>query len=257
MYNYVRSYVCVYFFAIAEQKMRNFLVLVISSLAGMALAEEQHAPFWLAKVKVKCEDTTYNCLGAVIDDKFLLTTASCVNKCNDSVRVIKVLVSKYTTNGGKQFGKKVKVTKIIIHPQYNLSETQKIHDLALVKFKCPKFQLAKVSLNDSYTNSGSLSVINLNKTSGIYSTYEANVADRKKKCKRAYKYWDDSQQVCIVASSCSDKSESLITDVQHSVLYGFPMYASLCDNNKNTVIAAMELCKYREWITNTITKGWY
>ena len=232
--------------------MRFLLALLITSLAGMALAEEQHAPFWLAKVKVKCEDTTYNCLGAVIEDNFIITTASCVNKCDDSVRVIKILVSDYSTNGGEQFGKKVKATEVTIHPEYSLSETQRIHDVALVKFKCPSFQLAKVSLNNTCLPDNDFCVINFDKTT---STNAASLAGRKKKCKQAYNNWDDSQQVCIVASSCSDKSQSLITDDQHDILYGFPIYATQCDSNNNTIIAAMELCKYYEWIRNKITTG--
>ena len=234
--------------------MKFVLTFLLISLAGMGLAEEQQAPYWLAKAKVKCSGKTYNCLGAVIEDNFLITTASCINRCN-SLRGVKILVSKYSTNGGKQFGKKVKPLEVTTHPEYSLSETQQMHDLALVKFRCPRFQLAKASLNDSYATNGHYSIINFNQVTGAYSTYEASLAGRKKKCKQAYKDWDDSQQVCIVASSCSDKSESLITDDHHKVLYGLPIYASVCDSNNNTIIAAVELRKSHEWITSKITTG--
>ena len=236
--------------------MRYILALLITSLACIALAEEQQAPFWLAKVKVKCDDMVYNCLGAIVEDNFIITTASCVNKCDDSVRVIRILVTDYSTNGSKLFGEKVRATKVTIHPEYSLSETEKIHDVALVKFRCPDFQLAEVSLNDSCSRDIDLSVIDFNQTTGAYSAYEASIANRKRKCKQAYKNWDDSQQVCVMASLCSDKSGSLITDDQHKVLFSFPIYASSCDNNKNTIIAAMELCKYHEWITSMTTAGW-
>ena len=233
----------------------RFVLFLVTSLAGVALAEEQRAPYWLAKAKVKCDGKTYNCLGAIIEDNFLITTASCINKCN-SLRGVKISVSKYSTNGGKQFGKKVKPTEVTVHPEYSQSETQQMHDLALVKFKCPKFKLAKASLNDSYITKRHYSVINFNQTNGDYSTHEASLAGRKKKCKQAYENWDDSQQVCIVASSCLDKSESLITDDHQNVLYGLPVYASLCDNNNNAIIAAVEIRKYHEWITNKITTSW-
>ena len=234
--------------------MKFILALLITSLAAMALAEELHVqtPFWLAKVKVKCDDTIHTCLGAIIEDNCLVTTASCVNKCDDSIRIIKISVSDYSTNGSKLFGEKVKATEVTIHPEYTSSES---HDLALVKFKCPDFPLAKVSLNNSCSQDHDFSVIHFNKTTGSFSSYEAR-SGKKKKCKQAYENWDDSQHVCILASSCSNKSESLITDDHHSVLYGLPVYASLCDNSDNTIITVMQLCKYHEWITNKTTTGW-
>ena len=232
--------------------MKFILALIITSLSGMALAEELQTPFWLAKVQVKCEDKVYICFGAIIEDNFIITTASCVNKCDDSVRKIRVLVSDYSTNGSKRFGEKFKGTEVTIHPEYSSSE---IHDLALVKFKCPDVLLAKVSLDDSCSLDDDFSVIHFNSTTGSYSTHEAKSV-RKKKCKQAYENWDDSQQVCILASSCSDKSESLITDDHHKVLYGLPIYASVCDNSENTIIAAMQFCKYHGWITNKTKTGW-
>ena len=219
--------------------MKFILVPLIISLAGTALTEEQE-PLWLARLRVKCEDTVHRCLGAIITDKFLLTTASCVNKCKDSDRTIKISVS----------GQKLKATKVIIHPED--PKTQQIHDVALVKFNCPKVQLTKVLLNDGCIPESGLSVINLyDKTSVSTSVSPASLANKKKKCKRAYENWVESQQVCIIASSCSNRSEALIADDAHNILYGFSLYGTVCDSKyENTIIAAMELCEYYTWITN-------
>lgn len=235
--------------------MKFILALLITTLAGMALTEEQQQePLWLAKLKVKCKDTIYQCLGAIITDDVLITTASCVNRCDDSVRIIKISASEYLGDKSNLYNKKLRATEVIIHPQYNSSET---HNIALVKFKCPDFQLAKVSLNDSCMPKVDLSVINLhvNKTSANCLMSAASVSGKQKKCRRAYSNWDESLQECILASSCSDKSEALIADNTHSVLYGVSLYASKCDNKyENTIIAALELCTYYNWIiSQTIT----
>ena len=243
-----------YVFFHCRPNMRFILAFLLTSLTGMALTEGQQAPFWLAKVKVKCEDAVHNCLGAIIEDQFLITTASCVTKCDDSERVIKISVSEYSANDDKQFGRRVKATEVTVHPEYSLSETQNLHDIALVKFRCPNFELSKVSLNDSCSKDIALSVITVNETSGTYQTFEASVAGKKKKCRQAYDKYDDSQ-ACIIASVCSDKSDSLIADEQHDVLYGFSVYASECDNRRASLIAALELCNYHEWITNKTTTG--
>ena len=236
--------------------MKFIFALLITSLASMVLAEEQQsAPFCLAKVTVKCGGTQYYCLGAIIEDNFIITTASCITKCGDSAKIM-ILVSKYSTDESDRFTKKVKVDKLIIHPEYNMSETLKKHDVALVKFKCTNFKLAKVSLNDKCSTDSGLSVLYVNETSEFYSTWKARIS-RKKKCKQAYTSWDDSQHICMIASPCSDKSDSLITDDQHDILYGFSSYASECDNKDNTLIAALELCKYYQWIKNITMTGWY
>ena len=235
--------------------MNFILALLITSLANIVLAKEQKSPFWLAKVKVKCRGTQDYCLGAIIEDNFIITTASCIMKCGDSAKMI-ISVSKYSTGKTNHFEKKVKVDKVIIHPEYNISESLKKHDVALVKFECPNFRLAKVSLNDSCSTDSGLSVLYVNETSEISSTWKCRIAAREKKCKQAYKSWDDSQHICMIASSCSNKSDNLIVDNQHGVLYGFPSYASECDDNDNTLIAALELCKYYQWIKNITMTGW-
>ena len=239
--------------------MRFVLVPLIISLAGMALTEDQQQePLWLAKVKVKCGDTVYNCLGAIVTDEFLITTASCVNKCDDSERVVKILATELPAAGDEPnlYDMKLRATEVIVHPQYS---TQNMHNVALVKFKCPEFHLAKAALNDSCMPKIKLSVMNLHvdekSTSCLMSA--ASLSDKKKKCKRAYsKIWDESMQSCVVASSCSDKSEALIANGQHDTLYGFSLSASQCDNTQeNTIIAALELCKYYDWIMNTTITG--
>ena len=232
--------------------MKFILALLITSLASIVLAEEQQSPFWLAKVKVKCGDTQYYCLGSIIEDNFIITTASCITKCGDSAKII-ISVSRYSTVKSSDFGRKVIVNELIIHPQY---ESFKKNDVALIKFERPNFRLAKVSLNDNCLTNGGLSVLYVNETAEVSSAWNATIMNRKKKCKQAYKSWDDSQHICMTASTCSNKSDCLITDDQHSVLYGLPSYASECDDKNNTIIAALELCKYYQWIKNMTATGW-
>ena len=229
---------------------------LIISLVVMALAEDQQQePLWLAKVRVKCEDTVYHCLGAIITDDFLITTASCVSKCDESERIVKVLATELGDEP-KPYDAKLRATDVIVHPQYS---TQDMHNVALVKFKCPEFQLAKVALNDSCMPEDNLSVMNLHVDEKTVSCLmsAASLSDKKKKCKRAYsKNWDESMQSCVVASSCSDKSEALIANGQHDTLYGFSLSATQCDNRQeNTIIAALELCRYYDWIMNKTITG--
>lgn len=240
--------------------MRFVLVPLIISLAGMALTEDQQQePLWLAKVRVKCDDTTYHCLGAIVTDEFLITTASCIDKCDDSERVIKILATELPADDDEpeRYGIKLRATEAVVHPQY---DTQTMNNVALVKFKCPESHLAKVAVNDSCSMPEmNLSVMNLHvdekSVSCLMST--ASMSDKKKKCKRAYgRKWDESMQSCIVASSCSDKSEALIANGHHDTLYAFSISASECDNTQeNTIIAALELCRYYQWIMNMTTTG--
>ena len=234
---------------------------LIISLAGMALAEDQQQePLWLAKVRVKCEDTVYHCLGAIVTDEFLITTASCVSKCDESERVVKILATGHPAAGDepKPYDTKLRATKVIVHPQYS---TQNMQNVALVKFKCPEFQLAKVALNDSCMPEDNLSVMNLHVDEKTVSCLmsAASLSNKKKRCKKAYsKDWDESMQSCVMASSCSDKSEALIASGQHDTLYGFSLSAIQCDNRQeNTIIAALELCRYYEWIMNETITGLY
>ena len=238
--------------------MKFILVLLITTFASIVLAEEQRSPFWLAKVKVKCRGAQYYyCLGAIIEDNFIITTASCVTKCGNSAKIM-ISVSKYSTRKSNQFEKKVIVNELTVHPEYNETETLKKHDVALIKFKRPTFTLAKVTLNDNCLANSSLSVLYVNETSEISSAWEASIVNRKKKCKQAYpESWDNSQDICMMASTCSNKSDCLIADDHHNVLYGFPSYASECDNKDNTLIVPLELCKYHQWIKDmTTTTGW-
>ena len=234
--------------------MKFILALLVPSLASIVLAEEQQSPFWLAKVKVKCGGTQYYCLGSIIEDNFIITTASCITKCGDSAKIT-ISVSRYSTVKSSDFGRKVIVNELIIHPQY---ESFKKNDVALIKFERPNFRLAKVSLNDNCVTNSSLSILYVNETAEVSSVWNAKITNTKRKCNQAYKSWDDSQHICMTASTCSNKSDCLITDDQHSVLYGFPSYTSECDDKNNTIIAALELCKYYQWIKNMTTTltGW-
>lgn len=223
--------------------MKTILAFIIICLASVVLAQKsQLGPYWLARIKVKCNDVVHNCPGAIISDNgHLITAASCVNKCNDSVRIIKVAVSEYLSS--KRLNKRVKANQVTI-----------LHDVALVKFGCPKFKLSKVSLKRSCTPKVNLTIINVDKTSLNPLMSKAEMAGRNKKCKKAYVDNWESQYACILASPCGDKSEGLITDEQYNSLYSLSLHASEC-NKEETMIAALELCEYRKWITNETTTG--
>ena len=227
--------------------MRLLLAIIIISLAGLALSQQQlQQPFWLAKIKVKCEDKVHQCLGAIITDNCLVTTASCINKCNNSTRTIRILVTE--SKGKTLFGRRVKASEIIIHPELNT--TGKMHDIALVKFKCPEFEIDKISLNDNCTDDNVKLSVNV-MTNDKFLTYQATT-EKKRNCNHVYN-WGQTKQVCIIASSCSDKSGSLISDVDHNVLHSLSLYASKCDElNSTTIIAALNVCKYFKWIASEI-----
>jgi len=230
--------------------MRFILLFIIITLAGMALTEaQQQEPFWLVKIKAKCGKVINNCLGAIVTDNALVTTASCVNNCTK----LKIAASEYST---ERFGKKLKATEVISHPEYKIIGSMKVNDVALVKFSCPDFQLANVSVNDKCgIEMGVLSVIHTLSDEKV-SISEASKADKSKKCKRLYEHWSSSQHMCVTASSCSDKSDGLIVDDKHKILYGLSMYASKCDDkNKSTIIVALDICKYYSWIVKKTKTG--
>lgn len=243
--------------------MRIILVpIIISFLASMGLTQgtKPPQPCWLAKVTMKCVNKrSYSCPGAIISDTYLLTTASCISSCSGSVKFMKIFANQHS-NGTctRPFNKRLKVTGIMIHPDYKMSNETKDNNIALVKFKCPNFNLSKVSpnINCSDINKGVLSCINPQVAVRSPTTIimQCKKPKNRKVCKNGYKDLFIKPHACIVAPLCSSKTDVLIANDKHSILYGISLHTSWCGKNKrNTIMAALQICKYYDWITNQTT----
>ena len=98
-------------------------------------------PSWLSAVSCKCHGEGDNCAGALIDKKWIVTTASCFPKCNGSTLQCFKAFLNIPVKGKRRIknGTKVSVEDVWIHPRYD--SITYANNLALVKLECHDFIL--------------------------------------------------------------------------------------------------------------------
>ena len=127
-----------------------FSTLVALLMCHSTTASQPRSQPWLAVLSFTCRDSAKNCIGVVLDNHWVLTTAACFWKCKVNPPMqISVYVNippeaQKKLKSSMDKGNKVNGTLIWQHPEYN-SKTF-ANDLALVKLGCHNHTLEKLNL---------------------------------------------------------------------------------------------------------------
>jgi len=107
----------------------SLVVLLLSSYTTAMV------PSWLSAVSFKCHGEDGNCVGIVIGRQWILTTASCFQKCNgSSLQRFRAFLNIPDRRKRVKSGTKISIENVWMHPSYD--SITFANNLALVKLKC-------------------------------------------------------------------------------------------------------------------------
>ena len=226
--------------------MKGELIIIFLTTLAVTLA---HQPNWVTAIIAKCVSSgeKSNCLGAIIANDRLITTASCFSHCSADDSITMKFVAKEDSASSQSLKFKVNGDGITTHFEY---ATSKAVDFALVKFENPKYQLAKATITDrcrQIHNAKSLSIINYvnEKTVAMSPT----VQNEGRECKKLFPDWQRLIQSCFSTTECVEKPGSFITD--GDLLHCVTTLKSGCIEGSNRK-AALLICKYYQWIQDQL-----
>ena len=135
------------------------LILMVVSDCATAIIRARTSQPWLSVLSFPCGDSTENCIGVVLDNQWVLTTATCFRRCKIE---IPLQLSAYVNippaaqkrlASSIRLGNKVNGALVWQHPEYN-SRTF-TNDLALVKLDCHDHTLERLNLASNCSAQGS------------------------------------------------------------------------------------------------------
>ena len=222
--------------------MKGELIIIFLTTLAVTLAQQ---PNWVTTIIAKCVSSgeKSNCLGAIIANDRLITTASCFSHClaNGSITV-KFEAMEDSVSG--QFIKfEVDGDGITTHSEFTTSQAV---DFALLKFNNLKYQLAKATITDrcrQMNNAKNLSIINYVKEKLV--TMSPTVQHGGRECKKLFPGWLGLKQSCFSSTECVEKPGSFIAD--GNMLYCLTIFNSGCTEGSNRK-AGLLICKYYQWI---------
>ena len=125
------------------------LVVLFVFICATTARQPRSQP-WLAVLSFTCRRSTNNCIGVVLDDQWVLTTATCFRKCRVEIP-LQVSVYVNIPPGAQRrlatsirLGTKVNGSLVWQHPEYTPNTFA--NNLALVKLGCHNHTLEKLKL---------------------------------------------------------------------------------------------------------------
>ena len=123
-----------------------FNAVLVSFMLNCATANQA----WLAVLSFNCNHSTTNCIGIVLDNHWVLTTATCFSKCGIKPPVqLSAFVdipneAQKKLHTAMHMGNEVDATLVWQHPEF--SADTYANNLALVKLGCHDYSLEKLNL---------------------------------------------------------------------------------------------------------------
>ena len=131
--------------------MLSTLVIFCVFICATKAASQPSSQPWLAVMTYPCRRVIKTCIGVVLDDHWVLTTASCFSKCSriEPPLQVSVYVNIPPAVQGRlassvRMGSKVNGSLVWQHPDFNSSTFA--NNLALVQLGCHHHTLEKLSL---------------------------------------------------------------------------------------------------------------
>ena len=221
----------------ANAMLSTLVVLCFIIFATTTAASQPGSRPWLAVLSYPCRRSAKTCIGVVLDDYWVLTTASCFSKCNkiETPVQLSVYVNIPSEVQGRlalsmQMGDQVNGSLVWQHPDFNSSTFA--NNLALVQLGCHTRSLEELRLATNCSVHGDQQIEFEGYVFAKRSAIEIkNTKADKAKCfgKEGSVTWyrlDSTLQMlmtklrpnCMVTSICNN-SEQLISVMQGSCIY--------------------------------------
>jgi len=203
---------------------------------------------WLSAVSFKCKGKDDTCAGALIDEHWILTTASCFQNCNgSSLRRFNAFLNisnrRTRRRGALKSGSKVSIDGVWTHPSYDA--TTYANNLALVKLKCHDISL-DVDVDIRKANCSMPKDCTAQSNSGyLYTTNSAQLRSREIS-------WHIHSDGIITLSRCSVVvgTDTIYYCANKPVAVSSDK-PSQCAKQKQ-MVSAILICRHNEWITSVI-----
>ena len=203
-------------------------------------------PSWLSAVSFKCEGQSKTCAGALIDEKWILTTASCFQNCNGtSPQDVKAFLN-IPENGHKRRisfknDSKVSVEDVWMHPRYN--PITSANNLALVKLQCHDVIL-KISAHADVQNSNCSVPMSCSTTGYLHSS--------KSRLRFREQHWKIDTEGNVTLSRCSGTlgMDTVYYCANQPVAVSSDKMSE-CVQRQRTV-PATQICHHIKWIRSVL-----
>ena len=226
--------------------MKGELMIIFLTTLAVSLAQQ---PNWLTTIIAKCVSSgeKSNCLGAIIANDRLITTASCFSHCSADDSITMKFEAKEDSASGQLITFDVDGDGVTTHSEFTTSQAV---DFALVKFNNLKYQLAKATITDKcrrMNNAKNLSIINYVNEKLVTMSPTTEYGGRE--CKKLFSSWLGLKQSCFSTTECVEKPGSFIAD--GNMLYCVTTFNSGCTEGSNRK-AGLLICKYYQWIQDQL-----
>ncbi|XP_055546901.1 transmembrane protease serine 9-like isoform X2 [Wyeomyia smithii] len=208
-------------------------------------------------------DISWRCTAAIVSDRFVLSSASCVNA--ELPNVVRLGTVELKSLAGSPDVQDIAIEQIVQHPNYNIDTLRA--DLALIKLVSSVIFSSKVLPACLWSNS---EAVQLKLYSLGISENQLIVRPRLTKynqdCRKFYQLRNllDNEQLCaenyyISNDSCQDRNgdpiEGIIATggIKISVIAGTTAYLSGCPGNgQDTITIYTRLSAFLDWITTVV-----
>ena len=237
-------------------RLHNISTLLVLSLV-MSYSMAITYPSWLVLVTVKCDGSTYRCLGAVVADDHVVTAGRCFNRCPMDSATIRVYTGlSRSPRGVLVLGDKMRRAEVTIHPDYDASSN--LNDIAIIKVDCLSSDITRLQPVDGCSLFNDATEYSFYDLLDRKTLVEYNVTrSRKKDCNREHAgSFTGSQMVCFKKSKCSDNAVGLaVRDNKLFALSTFGLGCPADGEQSHENFASLDVCKYSSWIKSQVSKG--
>ncbi|XP_065902163.1 uncharacterized protein [Dysidea avara] len=201
-------------------------------------------PSWLSAVSFKCHGEGDNCAGALIDKQWIVTTASCFQKCNGSTlqRFKAFLNIPVKEKRRIKNGTKVSVEDVWIHPRYD--SITYANNLALVKLECHDLIL---NIDANFTKANCSMLVDY-----VTQNHSGYLHSSKKRFRSRELSWEMDSEGNVTLSRCS------IGLGMDTIYYCANKPVAVSSNKmsecvkRRRIVPTTPICYHNEWIISVM-----